>query len=148
MKLSADFSSQGYFRAPAAEIAKLRAAGPLVAVRYPIVGDVWTTTTQDLTDQVLKDDEKFTLRKDDGAIAGIQWWMPGILRTLTDNMLSMDEPDHSRLRDISTKPFVAAPSSIWSRASWRSPTNWPTNYSRQEVQPISSIGTQESYHRR
>ena len=35
MTLQADFSSQDYFRNPAAEIEKLRAAGPVVEVRFP-----------------------------------------------------------------------------------------------------------------
>jgi cytochrome P450 len=34
-----------------------------------------------------------------------QWWTPGILRTLANNMLSMDEPDHRRLRDIVDEIF-------------------------------------------
>lgn len=103
--MRADFSSQNYFRNPAAEIEKLRSAGPVVEVRFPIVGKVWTTTTQDLADQVLKDSETFTLRRDDGSVAGFRWWMPGILRTLANNMLSMDEPDHRRLRDIVDEAF-------------------------------------------
>jgi cytochrome P450 len=103
--MRADFSSQSYFRNPAAEIEKLRSAGPVVEVRFPIVGKVWTTTTQDLADQVLKDSETFTLRRDDGSVAGFRWWMPGILRTLANNMLSMDEPDHRRLRDIVDEAF-------------------------------------------
>lgn len=103
--MRADFSSQDYFRNPAAEIEKLRSAGPVIEVRFPIVGKVWTTTTQDLADQVLKDSETFTLRRDDGSVAGFQWWMPGILRTLANNMLSMDEPDHRRLRDIVDEAF-------------------------------------------
>jgi len=94
MTVRIDFSSQEYFRHPAAEIEKLRAAGPVVEVRFPIVGRVWTTTTQDLADRVLKDSETFTLRKDDGGIAGFRWWMPRVLRTLADNMLTTDEPDH------------------------------------------------------
>ena len=103
--MRADFSSQNYFRNPAAEIEKLRSAGPVVEVRFPIVGKVWTTTTQELADQVLKDSETFTLRRDDGSIAGFRWWMPGILRALANNMLSMDEPDHTRLRDIVDEAF-------------------------------------------
>ena len=105
MTVRVDFSSQEYFRDPAAEIEKLRAAGPVVEVRFPIVGKVWTTTTQDLADRVLKDSETFTLRKDDGSIAGFRWWMPGVLRTLADNMLTTDEPDHRRLRDIVDEAF-------------------------------------------
>jgi cytochrome P450 len=105
MTLHVDFSSQEYFRNPAAAIEKLRAAGPVVEVRFPIVGKVWATTTQSLADQVLKDSGTFTIRKDDGSIAGLQWWMPGVLRTLADNMLGMDEPDHRRLRDLVDEAF-------------------------------------------
>ncbi len=77
----------------------------MVEVRFPIIGQVWTTTTQDMTDRVLKDSETFTIRRDDGAIAGFQWWMPGILRALAKHMLAMDEPDHKRLRDIVDEAF-------------------------------------------
>jgi cytochrome P450 len=103
--MRADFSSQSYFRNPAAAIEKLRSAGPVVEVQFPIVGKVWTTTTQELADRILKDSETFTLRRDDGIVAGFRWWMPSILRTLANNMLSMDEPDHRRLRDIVDEAF-------------------------------------------
>ena len=46
----------------------------------------------------------FSLRKD-GQVAGVQWWMPGLVRTLADNMLTMDEPDHTRLRQIVDEAF-------------------------------------------
>ena len=105
MTLQADFASQDYFRNPAAEIDKLRAAGPVVEVRFPIVGRVWTPTTQALADQVLKDTDTFTIRNEDGTIAGFRWWMPGIVRTLARHMLSMDDPDHKRLRDIVDEAF-------------------------------------------
>src|SRR5499426_3319092 len=100
-----DFSSQDYLRNPVAEIEKLRTAGPVVEVRFPIVGKIWTTTSQDLADQVLKDSETFTMRREDGDIAGFRWWMPRILRTLANHMLSMDEPDHTRLRGIVDEAF-------------------------------------------
>jgi cytochrome P450 len=103
--MRADFSSQNYFRNPAAEIEKLRSAAPVIEMRFPIIGKVWTTTTQELTDRVLKDSETFTMRREDGTIAGLRWWMPGIVRTLTNQMLSMDEPDHRRLRDIVDEAF-------------------------------------------
>ena len=48
MTLYADFASQGYFRDPAAAIEKLRAMGPVVEVRFPIIGRIWTTTTEAL----------------------------------------------------------------------------------------------------
>src|ERR1700682_5777963 len=105
MTLHADFASQDYFRDPGAAIGKLRTLGPVVQVRFPIVGKVWTTTTRALADQVLKDTETFTIRKEDGTVAGLQWWMPGIVRTFANSMLHMEEPDHKRLRDIVDEAF-------------------------------------------
>ena len=105
MSLRVNLSSQTFFRNPAAEIEKMRAAGPVIEVHIPIVGKVWTTTTQDLSDQVLRDSDSFTVRKEDGAIAGLRWWMPGILRTLSNSMLAVDDPDHRRLRNIVDEAF-------------------------------------------
>ena len=105
MTVHADFTSQEYFRNPTAEIEKLRAAGPVVEVRFPLVGTVWTTTTQDLANQVLRDSQTFTLRRDDGNVVGLQWWMPKIVRAIANNMLSADEPDHTRLRGVVDEAF-------------------------------------------
>jgi cytochrome P450 len=77
----------------------------VVEVQFPMVGKVWTTTTQDLADRVLKDSETFTIRDGIGGVAGLQWWMPRIVRTLANHMLSKDEPDHKRLRDIVDEAF-------------------------------------------
>jgi cytochrome P450 PksS len=105
MTLHADFTSQEYFRNPAAEIAKLRSKGPVVEVRFPFVGTVWTTTTQDLANRVLRDSETFTLRKEDGDVVGLRWWMPKIVRTISNTMLSVDDADHARLRGIVDEVF-------------------------------------------
>jgi cytochrome P450 len=105
MTVRADLTSQDYFRDPAATIARLREAAPIVEVRLPIIGKVWMTTTYELADLVLKDSETFRLRKKGGSLAGVQWWMPRIIRTLAANMLTMDEPDHSRLRGIVDEAF-------------------------------------------
>jgi cytochrome P450 len=100
-----DFISQDYFRNPAAALEKLRIQGPVVEVSFPIVGRVWATTTQALADRVLKDTETFTMRKSDGQVAGMRWWMPPMIRTFANSMLSMDEPSHKRLRDIVDEAF-------------------------------------------
>jgi cytochrome P450 PksS len=99
-----DFTSQDFFRNPAAGIAQLRDLGPVVEVKFPIIGRVWITTTQELAGRVLKDSHTFTLRKD-GAVAGLRWWMPRVIRAVADNMLTMDEPDHTRLRGIVDEAF-------------------------------------------
>jgi cytochrome P450 len=99
-----DFRRQDYLKNPDRGLKELRAAGPLVKVRFPIVGKTWITTTSDMAGRVLKDNATFTMRKD-GTLAGLRWWMPRSIRTLAVSMLSMDEPDHSRLRGIVDEAF-------------------------------------------
>ena len=99
-----EFTSQEYLRDPAAHLGKLRAAGPVLQVRFPIVGRTWITTTNELAGRVLKDSETFIMRKD-GRPAGLRWWMPRWVRALAVSMLSMDEPDHTRLRSIVDEAF-------------------------------------------
>ncbi|MDF0495860.1 cytochrome P450 [Bradyrhizobium yuanmingense] len=105
MTVRLDFTSEAFFRDPPKAIAKLRMSAPVVATRFPIIGNVWITTTHDATAQVLKDGATFTLRKEDGDIAGFRWWMPRFVRTIANNMLTMDEPDHTRLRSIVDEAF-------------------------------------------
>ena len=77
----------------------------MVEVNFPLVGRIWMTTTQEMASQVLKDSTLFTLRKEDGAVAGLRWWMPRIVRVFANNMLTMDEPDHARLRGLVDEAF-------------------------------------------
>jgi cytochrome P450 len=105
MTLRLDFTNQDYFRSPAARLEKLRALGPVVKVKFPIIGKVWVTTTYEAAGRVLRDNQTFTLRKESGGIAGLRWWMPRVVRTLGNNMLTMDEPDHTRLRGIVDEAF-------------------------------------------
>jgi cytochrome P450 len=99
------FTNQDFFRNPATTFERLRAAGPVVEVRFPFVGRAWITTTHEMTARVLKDSETFSMRKDDGAVTGMRWWMPRTIRTIANSMLSMDEPDHTRLRSIVDEAF-------------------------------------------
>jgi len=105
MTTRVDFASESFFRDPAATVAMLRGIGPVVETRFPIVGQVWVTTTHEATARMLKDSATFTLRKEGGAIAGVQWWMPKLVQALASNMLTTDEPDHARLRGIVDEAF-------------------------------------------
>jgi cytochrome P450 PksS len=100
-----DFTSEAFFRNPQKGVAQLRAIGPAVATKFPIIGRVWVTTTYEAAARVLKDSALFSLRKEDGAPAGLPWWMPRLIGTVANNMLTMDEPDHTRLRDIVDEAF-------------------------------------------
>jgi cytochrome P450 len=104
MTMRVDFTSQEFFRNPAAGIERLRARGPVVETRFPIVGKVWLTTTYDAAAPVMKDSATFTLRKD-GSPAGLRWWMPAFVGAMASNMLTVDEPDHTRLREIVDEAF-------------------------------------------
>jgi hypothetical protein len=42
------FTSQDFFRDPLVALERMRAAGPVVEVRLPIMGRVWMTTTQEM----------------------------------------------------------------------------------------------------
>jgi cytochrome P450 PksS len=100
-----DFASESFLRDPTTAIATLRASGPVVASRFPIVGKVWVTTSYEAAARVLKDSATFTLRKESGTVAGLRWWMPPLISTLASNMLTTDEPDHTRLRQIVDEAF-------------------------------------------
>ena len=105
MTAKVDFTSQEYMRDPAAGIERLRQLGPVVETKFPIIGKVWITTNHDLAGRVLKDSETFAMRTDSGDVAGLRWWMPAMVRTLTQSMLTKDEPDHTRLRSIVDEAF-------------------------------------------
>lgn len=105
MTLPFDFTSQEFMRDPAVGIARLRASGPVVEVRLPLIGRTWITTTQALAGRVLKDSQSFSMRKAGGDPAALPWWLPRLFRVLASNMLTADEPDHTRLRGIVDEAF-------------------------------------------
>jgi cytochrome P450 len=99
-----DLASDAFFRDPAVAVAAARASSPVVPARYPLIGNVWITTTHEATARVLKDAAAFPLRKN-GAVAGLRWWMPKSISVFADNMLTSDEPDHTRLRSLVDEAF-------------------------------------------
>ncbi|HLZ03396.1 MAG TPA: cytochrome P450 [Bradyrhizobium sp.] len=105
MATRVDFASEAFHRDPGGFAATLQASAPVVAARFPLVGNVWVTTTHEATARVLKDSAVFSLRKEDGTVAGLRWWMPKLVQTLASNMLTTDEPDHTRLRSIVDEAF-------------------------------------------
>ena len=102
-----DVQSAAYHRNPYPTLARLLAAGPMVAWKMPLLGQVhWATSFESASD-FLKGADRFAA---DGRNAGKRnslgiRWVPRTLRILMQNMLLMDEPDHRRLRKLVDAPF-------------------------------------------
>jgi cytochrome P450 len=86
----------------------MRAAGPVIRARVPILGDVSFVTGYGDAAAMLKDPARFST---DGArvgrsgIVGMKWWMPRQFRLLTNNMMLKDDPEHRRLRKLVDQAF-------------------------------------------
>lgn len=98
-------TGEAFMRDPSGLVDALRAQGDIVAMRLPIIGAVWVAVSHEAGGRVLKEIDCFTIRKD-GKVAGMQWWMPGTIRALANNMLTFDEPDHKRLRSVVDDAFA------------------------------------------
>jgi cytochrome P450 len=102
-----DFFGQDAKRDPFPGFAAIRAEGPLVPVNFPVMGRIHLATTWSSVTDFLKGGELFAA---DGRNAGKSsslglWWAPKMIRTLGQNMLTLDDPDHRRLRKLVDAPF-------------------------------------------
>src|SRR5262245_11685665 len=111
MTLRLDLTDQDFFRDPAARIAELRALGPVIRIKFPIVGKVWITTTDEMAGRVLKDSGTFTLRRKAAALPAFA----GGCRAPSGRSPTTCSPWTSRTTQdcgaSSMKLFAAAPSS-------------------------------------
>jgi cytochrome P450 len=108
--LKIDLSSQSFLGNPFPALARMREAGPVVRIRFPILGKTWIATTYDAVSEVLKDDGTFVRDARNAGkrqSAGVRWWglLPRTIRVLNESMLSHDGPDHRRLRKLVDQAF-------------------------------------------
>lgn len=102
-----DFFNQEAKRNPFPVLRAVREAGPLVAVNFPIVGRAYLATTWESVADFLKGADLFAA---DARNAGKSnnlgfWWAPRMVRILGQTMLTLDDPDHRRLRKLVDAPF-------------------------------------------
>lgn len=102
-----DFFSQAAKRDPFSVWRAVREEGAVVPVKFPILGRVHFAATWDACSDFLKGSDLFAA---DGRNAGKSsalglWWAPRMMRVLAQNMLTLDDPDHRRLRKLVDGPF-------------------------------------------
>jgi cytochrome P450 len=106
-----DLESQAFKRDPFPTLARMRALGPVIRVRMPIIGKVWLATTYDAVNDLLRDHHRFVQNPATAGnrlMGGIVRWLPRDLRPLATNMLLRDQPDHRRLRSLVDQAFQRA----------------------------------------
>lgn len=101
--LSAEFHAN-----PLPTLDRMRAEGPVVSMKLPIVGRTWLAVTHDSCAELLKNHDDFAR---DPANAGsrtqerILRFLPRTLGLLATNMLGHDDPEHRRLRGLVDQAF-------------------------------------------
>jgi len=102
-----DLTSQGFKRSPHATLARLVKQGPFCETKLPFFGPMLCTTRHGATQALLKGSGDFAV---DARNAGHKSafglpFLPKVFRTLANNVLSLDDPDHRRLRQLADDPF-------------------------------------------
>ncbi len=107
---SMNFFGPAFAENPFPAFTQMRSAGAVVPIPAPFVGgeqQVWLVTRLEEAVQVLKD-RQFTvdMSKINGESATQQMRQSGPGRLLGQSMISVDEPDHRRLRGLVSKAFT------------------------------------------
>ncbi|MEO1554423.1 MAG: cytochrome P450 [Pseudomonadota bacterium] len=105
-----DITSRAFKIAPHTVLSEALAKGPFARVKLPLFGILPAAMTHEAVQTVLKRSETFAL---DARNAGHNKafglpFIPKSLRLLSDNILSLDDPDHQRLRRQADAPFRRA----------------------------------------
>ena len=96
-----DLSDRALRADPYPTYARLRTQAPVTVGKAPIFGRVWLVTRYDdvlngLKHPALSSD----LNKRRNGPRRLSRWAPGLLTTLQETMVTTDDPDHRRLRDL------------------------------------------------
>ena len=108
--MTLSLSSQAYLAAPHAPLAAIVAEDPWFRTKMPLVGAADLVTRHAAIHTLLKDKERFVV---DARHAGHKSafglpLLPKSLKIMADNLLSLDDPDHARLRRLTDAPFRRA----------------------------------------
>lgn len=101
---------QAFLRAPQPVLARALAAGPLAQTRLFVFGRITAVLSHAGITEMMKDTERFVV---DARNAGHKSalgmpFLPKSLKLLAENLLTLDEPHHTRLRRLADAPFRRA----------------------------------------
>lgn len=104
-----DLRDPAFLANPAPMLAQMRANGPLVRVRVPVIGKIWMTTSDAGARALLKSPDLFVrdMRTRGGRpIERVYWWLPPIIKPLLKTLIGADGEDHKRLRGSVDRAFA------------------------------------------
>ena len=104
------FSGQAFLRAPQPHLARALEAGPLAETRVLMFGQITAVLSHAGITDMMKDADRFVV---DARNAGHKSalgmpFLPKSLKLLAENLLTLDEPRHTRLRRLADAPFRRA----------------------------------------
>jgi cytochrome P450 len=103
-----NLTSSAFLANPQPQLERMRAAGPLVETRVPLVGRTWVTTTDAAARALLKD-PRFV--RDPRTPTGrtmrqTLWFLPRFLSPMLDSLILRDGEEHRRLRSLVDRAFA------------------------------------------
>lgn len=101
---------QGFLQAPQPVLARALEGGPLAQTRLFVFGRITAVLSHAGITEMMKDADRFTV---DARNAGHKSalgmpFLPKSLKLLAENLLTLDEPHHTRLRRLADAPFRRA----------------------------------------
>jgi cytochrome P450 len=89
--------------------AHLRATRPVTKARLPFVGEAWLVTCyEDVVDGLKRSSLSSDARNSASRMSRLAdaWWMPKAFKAMQHSMVSLDGPDHHRLRSLVHQAFT------------------------------------------
>ncbi len=102
-----DFSDHTFRANPYPTYARLRQSAPLARTKLPMVGPGWVLTRYEDVTAALKDPRfsNESRRTPEGGGPSPKW-LPRVFRALANSMITTDDPEHARLRNLVHQAFT------------------------------------------
>lgn len=104
-----DLTSAEFKRNPFPTWEQMRALGPVIPARLPLIGKVWLFTTYQAASEMLRDSKTYARdpnRAGKKYLSSFLRFVPRHLRVVANNMMSVDGEEHRRLRGIVDRAFA------------------------------------------